>query len=255
MLLGLLASLMAHAGCDQVLELSVNQAERSFVAANLVALDQALKDARKAVRCLKDPLTSEQSARYHRVEALAAFLKGNEARANELLRATVHADPWLGMEGLFKDDPRLKAQMIAAEEADPSRTADIKWPDDGEVLVNGVAANRAPVEHPWIWQQLDRDGDVAKTAWVDTGASAPGPGGGGSKGGGGAFLASGIASGVVGGALYGLAWSQRARYDQAVEAGDNPAIQSAHTTTNALTIGSVATAGVGLGLVVVGVTR
>lgn len=254
MLVLALASL-SYADCDQLLELSVNQAERSFAVSNTTALDQALKDARKALPCVKDPLSTEQVARMHRVEALSAFLRGNEDRSLELLRAAVHADPWLRTEGVFGERDDLEAMLVSAEESDPSRTADIDWPQTGHVLVDGTSANRAPVEHPWIWQQIDADGQVAGTAWVETGGSPPTLTGQRSSGKGTGLVLAGLGSGVVAGALYGVAWTQRTRYDQAVIAQDEPTIRAAHAATNGLSAGAVAAAGVGGALFVVGITR
>lgn len=245
---------MAHAGCDQLLTVSLNQAERAFVTEQVPVLEEALRDARKALACVDAPLTPTQSARMHRAEGLLAHLRGNRARTHDLLRAMIRSDPWLGLGVLVDGDHPLTRQAIAAEELEPSRTFDIAWPQTGAVHVDGLAANRAPAAHPWIHQHLTEDGRVVATSWVEAGHDAP------SldvrrRGRGLGWTLAGVGTGLAAGALYGAAWSQRARYEQAVDAQDDAAARQLHGATNALSIAAVAAGGSGATLLVIGVTR
>ena len=245
---------IAHAGCDQLLAVSLNQAERAFVSDQIPVLEEALGDARKALACVDEPLSPTDSARMHRAEVLLAHLRGNRARTHDLLRAMVRSDPWLGLGELTGADHPLTRQAIVAEELGPSPTFDIPWPTNGAVHVDGLAANRAPLDHPWIHQHVLEDGFVAGTAWVDTGQEPPSVTVRRSRGGLGWTLA-GVGTGLAGGALYAAAWSQRSRYEQALTEQNTEAARQLHGTTNALSIAATAAGGSGATLFVIGITR
>ena len=244
---------LAWADCNQVLAISLNQAERAYLGGQTQALDDAVKEARKALSCASEVVEPNESARLHRAEALLAEARGNKARAHDLLRAMVQADPYLGIEDLAPHDDPLWHRVVSAEEAGPGPAQDVPWPSEGSVYVNGLASALAPTEHPWIHQHVRTEGKVLATSWVDSGAVAPAIQERRRRGG--AWTWAGLGTGLAAGALYGAAWSQRARYDAAVTAQDSDAIRGAHTTTNALSIASVATGSVGATFLVIGVTR
>ena len=66
------------------------------------------------------------------------------------------------------------------------------------------------------------------------------------------MIGTGIALGVVSGALYGLSAVTRDAYDDAVVNEDIDQIRSMHTATNGLVIASMGTLAVGVTFVAVG---
>lgn len=254
LIIALLLAVSAWAGCDELLEISLRHAEKSYAQRDAVGVDSGLRDAQKNLKCVAGTVDPRLSARVHRVEAFAADLKGNRSRVDEHLRAMVHADPWLGLLDVIPADHPLQIQLIDAEEQGSSATRKLLWPEAGVIHVDGIPAAIAPSEHPWVYQQMEGRTTVLRTAWIDTGSSPPTPIGevghkAQVKNG---WKIAGVTAGIAAGAMYGAAWAERNRYERAVAAGDEVTIRDAYSMANGLTIGSVVTGGAGAAMIGIG---
>ena len=173
MFLALWLALSAQAGCDNILDLLLTHAERSFVSGDVQGVEGAAIDARNSVDCVGDSIDNHTAARIHRAEALATHLRGNTSRTDALLAAMVHADPWLGVADLVDHGHPLAVRLVYVEERGASDTRTLMWPESGFVHVDGIPSAIAPTGQPWVYQQVKDDGDVIRSRWVDIGGTPP----------------------------------------------------------------------------------
>ncbi|MEZ4318483.1 MAG: hypothetical protein R3F61_13305 [Myxococcota bacterium] len=215
MLALLLLSQSARAECSPAdLDPALDRAETAYIEADRGTLVQALKAARAATACASP--SSVQAARLLRGDALVAALDNDWPTAEEDLRASVAAMPLLEMPPMLVRDQRLHLAWQRAQETP------IQWSLASPALVNGTMT---PLRPDTIVLGAKRR------------KSAKGP-----------VRMVGLGLGIVAAGMYGAAWGTRFQYDQAVEDGRNAEARTHHRNTNALSIGSTAAAGVGLGM-------
>lgn len=239
----------AEAGCDPTgLDAALDAADRAFLTSDPKAMSVAIGQVRKSLSCARVAVAPETCARVHRARALDAWLAADPDGALGSLRGMLHADPRAVLTPpVIPERHELRDLLVTAEESPPSWT---EAPGGGWVLVDGLRTGAIPVGQPYVLQPLKSDGQflgariVDRPAAAGTGRAAPG-----ATRGRAALRWTGIGLGVVSAGLYGAAWMSNAAYQDAVLAADNPRIGAYHTTTNALSIGSVASLSIGFGAV------
>lgn len=259
-----LLTLMAEAGCDSAsLAQEVERAEDAFASMDRAAFDTAVVNGRTTLDCLTDGLVPTACADWHRVLALEAFLRGDSADVVAAFHAMssilpgyelspVIAPPGHALGRLFEE-----AKLVAVD-----GTAELEAPAEGWIAIEGERGSTAPTGRPFVFQRFAEDGSVLQTTYVDVGdplpvyptvtstsvSLAPPAAPKHNK----ALTGTGIALGVVSGALYGLSAVTRDSYDEAVEVEDEDRIRAMHTATNGLVIASVGTLAVGVTFIAVG---
>jgi hypothetical protein len=249
-----LLTVPARAGCDPVaLEQALDAADQAFVASDEPAMSSAVKAIRKSVGCIDGPVPPGTCARVHRARALAAWIDGDEDQAVSWLRGMIHADPGIELPtGVVGDRHRLRVLLVAAQE---HPIAWMEGPGKHWLLVDGLRTGAVPVGQPYVLQPVRDDGQPQRAKIVDrwrsdagrpraVGRTAPGSSTSSAQR---AMRWTGLGLGAVSVGLYGGAWAANGAYQGAIEQRDDARIGRLHTTTNALSIGSVAAIGLGAG--------
>lgn len=242
----LLLAVPARASCTASdVEAALDGAERSFVSEDARELQDEVREVERLLGCVHDPVPAALCARVHRARALAAHLSGDAASLEVHLRAMLHAAPMGEVPAdLVPPGHAVRTALVAAEEAPLSL---VPAPKGSWLLVDGIRTRVVPQGQPYVLQRARLDGTTTGARLVEASA---GSGGGAPAGGRVAVRWTGLGLGVVSAGLYGAAWAQRAAYDSAVAARDDPRIGRTYTATNALSVGAVAAAGLGSALVV-----
>lgn len=252
----------AHAGCvpgplgatsamPGGLDAAIAAAEGAFASSDDRTMAAAIAEVKRSLACAREPVPPTMCAGVHRVRALEAWLADDRAAAVGSLRGMLHADPRADLpSGLVPPRHVLRELLIDAEETTVS-SSDAKG--HGWLLIDGVRSGAVPVGQPYVVQQL-RDGDAAARARIVEGT--PRRDGREAAGHGRRALGwAGLGLGVASAGLYGGAWVSHGAYRSAVAIEDDARIGALHTSTNALSIGSVVAAGLGLGVASVLVFR
>lgn len=258
-----LLTLMAEAGCDSAsLAQEVERAEDAFTSMDRAAFDAAVVNGRTSLDCLTDGLVPTACADWHRVLALEAFLRGDSADVVVAFQAMssilpgyelspVIAPPGHELRKLYEE-----SQLVATH-----GTVELEAPAEGWIAIDGHRGNTAPTGCPFVFQRFANDGSVLQTKYVDVAAPLPiypivtstlVPPSPAAPRRNKALIGTGIALGVVSGAVYGLSAVTRDSYDEAVEVEDEDQIRAMHTATNGLVIASMGTLAVGVTFIVVG---
>lgn len=240
-----LTPLDAHAGCDPgELEGALRGAEEAFVTGSADSMDDAISGLKKALSCTREPVPPELCARIHRARALSAWLVTDSDEALGSLRAMIHADPRFGLPSALPIQHPLRRLLIDAEETE------MAWapaPSPGWVLVDGLRTGAVPIGQPYVTQRLKDDGQAQKARIVDQrplGSATAAPRRGSGRR---ALRWTGVGLGVLSAGLYGTAWASNNAYHEAVVSEDNARIGYFHSSTNLLSVGSVAAVGLGAG--------
>jgi hypothetical protein len=245
-------SITAHAGCDaEAVSSAVQSAEEAFVGGDPKSMGVALAGVRRALGCIREPVSPGLCAEVHRAHALGAWLNADQPGAVGSLRAMLHANPRqdLGLEVVPREHA-LNGLLLLAEESPLSWT---RAPASGWVLVDGVRTGAVPVGQPYVLQTIKGDGKAGGARLVRSATEGSSGSSLGSSGGGNprrVLRWTGVGLGVVSAALYGGAWASNRSYYRAVAAEDNARIGATHMTTNLLSVGSVAGASLGVGAVI-----
>ena len=121
--------------------------------------------------CLGERLTPAQVTALHRSEALASFLDRQPAAAVGAMRSLLSVAP--GYSFTEEIAPIGHPLHVYYEIAlgSPTVAADpLPRPAGGWVEVDGVATELAPPDRPYLFQRMDRDGQVLQTELVMAGA-------------------------------------------------------------------------------------
>lgn len=113
-------------------------------------LGRAAADARALTACLSEPLPVATVARLHRVQAFAAFVAGDEARARAAVAAARAVDP----EGAFPPALVPAGHPLRALFVDspPAAPLPVPTPARGDVVVDGVPdVGRPPARATVVW--------------------------------------------------------------------------------------------------------
>lgn len=255
----------AASACDSKMLLgAVKDAEQAFATMDGLGFDAATFEVNRLLACQTDAVTPVESAAYHRVRALAAFLSEDMPATILSFQAALAAMPGYELPPTVAPDghPLREQFEQAGRMVATGGSIDLPPPQAGWVTVDGMRTRIAPAARPFVFQRLDVAGAVVDTDYVEPGdplptyaseapAPLPAPGSGRKLQAG--WVAAGGALGLVAGGLYGGAFATRSSYEQAVEDGERARILSTHRATNTLVVASLGALGAGTGLVLVGV--
>ena len=163
----------AQASCaPSELDAALSAAEDSFTAGDARAMGRALKDARRSLGCVREPLTPELCARFHLSRALEASLLGDAPMVATSLRAMLHADPLAVLPTDFVPMGHpVRYAMIQAEE---TALSFVEGPGSGWLLVDGLRTGAVPVGQPYVLQRTRSDGRTLGAKLVESaGQGAP----------------------------------------------------------------------------------
>ena len=243
----------AHARCDpNQLETALGAVDQAFAANDAKAMSAAVAQMRKAMACSREPVPPQHCAKIHRARALAAWVEGDEEAVVRWFRGMLHADPRTDLPArIVSERHKLRSLLTVAEERE---TLWSEGPGKTWLLVDGLRTGAVPTTQPYVVQPIRDDGQTLGARVIDRSRTEGKAKRLGRKAGKRpertVLRWAGIGLGVVSAGLYGGAWATHGAYDQAVIARDNDRIGSLHTTTNALSIGSVATIGLGTGALI-----
>ena len=245
-------------------EAATQKAFDAFLAMDPEAFEKHQKLAARAFGCLREPLSPEEAAAWHRLLALAAFLERDEEAAVARFTAARVADGETRLPETIAPEGHPLDQLF--ERADPEKTGAIEpltAPDGGRIWVDGSEGAVRPVDRPAVLQIADPEGVVVQTDDVPLGGAAPdwsalrfaapepepepepepsvtrkGPN-----------VPLGVAAGVAAatsGATFALASATRSRFDDPGTDFDD--LDALRGQTNGLVVASGATAGLAVGL-------
>lgn len=148
---------------------SISDVEAAFVSMDINAFNEAEERTHTNVECLKEALTPYDSAGFHRMSALRAFIVRDEDSAKYAYVAALTAQPnynlpeslappGKSLDLLYKD-----ARLLAEEKAD--RIA-VDIPTGAIMLVDGRRDQMRPVGRPALVQLLDLKGTVLWSGYL-----------------------------------------------------------------------------------------
>jgi len=201
------------------LEEAVSGAESAVLSGDIDATQARLADLSNLLPCLSEPASPAFAARLHRIQGIAAFLKGDESDALPAFLAARLIEPGAPLlpgggpsAGPIAEAYRTLNTSLASWEA-------VAAPADAELLLDGSADLERGVDLPVLFQLMPAEGaptvrylpasaplpeyslagasaSVAAPSEVDPPASGPRR----------PMLFTGIGGVVASGVLYGLAW-------------------------------------------------
>lgn len=179
LLVSLLASLSAHAGCGFAYENKLADAEAALDvvdgAADPDALLIAVQGATNAVDCLGVPITPAVAGRYHRAMALGSDVHGLLSASDEGLPAV------LSLAASFALDPEARHVVkLPPEHAHFSSSAfpervfeEAPAPVEGSLVFDGSVTLQRPTNTAVFFQRLDAKGKVVSSAYLYPETSLP----------------------------------------------------------------------------------
>lgn len=160
---------------SQVFFQKISEAETAYGDLDLPAFRSSRMQARQMVGCLQEPLTPAQAAGFHRLEALAAFIDRDHARAVLSLRALVAAAPGYQLPAdLAPEGHPLGLYFTIAEQSPTVPGAPLPAMVDGWAQIDGASSTEWPIDRPYLYQELSPSGQVRISAIQNSGASPPG---------------------------------------------------------------------------------
>jgi len=184
--LGILASMgpvgsaSAAAPCDapvsaRAFHQQVAAGDSAYADMDLEAFQAARVAARAMVPCLAEPVTPAQAAGYHRLEALGEFLSRDHAGAVASLRSLVAAAPGYQLSSSIAPDGHpLRLYFEIAENT--AAVPGVPLPESrlGEVKIDGTTAGSWPLDRPYLFQVVEKDGAVQQSSLQNIGVAPPG---------------------------------------------------------------------------------
>lgn len=259
MMLPLLLSVLAPAAaadCDGPAEIATflaatRDGERAFAEMDLPGLTTARQAALDIVPCLQAPIPVGVAADFHRLMALSAFTRGDEAQVLAEFHAARRLVPGYEVpEDVAPPGHPLMDLYTASRDADEGALQSAVPPVGGHVVVDGVRGALRPQGSSSLIQAFEPDGAWLESRFVDAGDPTPawGP------------LPAEIAadrrrhvlfgsltgaSALTAAGLYTFALVTRADFDDP----DTPdrQLDPLRARTNALSVGAAATGAVALG--------
>ncbi|MCB9671457.1 MAG: hypothetical protein H6736_15910 [Alphaproteobacteria bacterium] len=198
--------------CDRIsLNSDFSAVENAYLKGDRAALGVAMRDVRRHVGC--EEATPVVAHRFHISNALEDASAGDWSAAEEHLRAAVAALPTQPLQGMLAADPRLRMAFFRAQERG------VTWTLGSEATTNGQ-----------VWS-LHPD-----TAVLERGSRR------------GARTAAILGAAAIG--MYGAAWGVRSlAYDPGPTAPKGKVL-GAYYATNGLSVASVATGTLAVGVLV-----
>jgi hypothetical protein len=160
--------------------MAADRADEAFIRMDEPGFLGARDDVIERTACLGEPIARVVAARVHRVQALAAFVDGQERRVAPALAGLVSAEPGHQLPlDLVPDGHRVRAQLPSATLLiqDPTTVPAATLPS-GWFEVDGMHAQEFPRNRAAIVQRFDGAGAVVETRYLwpgeDPGAWAAG---------------------------------------------------------------------------------
>jgi hypothetical protein len=153
---------------------ALGSAEAAFSVQDGAKVTQAVAMARASLPCLDAPLTPDDAAHLHRVEALADFLSRDVEGTVLHYRAVLRLKPDYTLPaGIAPEGGPLRQLFERATQAGAPLLRDVPAPAEGAVLIDGAQVPNAPSNLPFILQRLNAGGAVQTTMLLDPGAELP----------------------------------------------------------------------------------
>ena len=172
--LGMLLGTTAHAECLErfgVAELdgALADARAAYWSMDLSGFQSAVQWAEVRVACQGDRLGPTTIAEFHRMQAYAAFVRGEREAATRHFRALRSTAPGatLPLSEAPASHPLRLAFDDAAALADPMLLLPV--PTIGSFRVDGYPTTSVPTLRPYVWQHVDDAGVVMRSRHLDMG--------------------------------------------------------------------------------------
>ncbi|MCB9763619.1 MAG: hypothetical protein H6739_27875 [Alphaproteobacteria bacterium] len=135
----------------------------------------ASASAEQALRCLEEPVAPRAAAAFHQLEAVNAYVAGEEGRSRGALRASLTLDPDRTLpEDLAPPGSDLRLWFDEAGAITEQPPQQPLPPLNGHTLyVDGRAAMSRPDDRPAVLQLEQADGVWAWNAWVPSDQTVP----------------------------------------------------------------------------------
>jgi hypothetical protein len=221
------------------------EAEGAYSAGDIASFESSFLSAHATLPCMGGVVPRPVAATWHRVAALRALTRDDQAGAVGEFRAVLAIDPqWeISAEIAPPGNPNREA-FDAARLAGPGGSLPARARARTSLMVDGEAATSIPADRPYLLQSVDPDGVVRGTWLQFAGTRLPAEAEQPRSRSALALSAGAAAVGAAG--LYGLAWSLRGDFDD--PATDYAALDGLETGTNASVVGAVGLGAVALGL-------
>lgn len=144
---------------------AADSAERAFTGVDVEAFLPARAEMQARLACVKELLSPAALARVHRVEALGAFVEGNQAKVPQALAGVFAAEPGHQVPtSLLPEGHPVRGQVPVAMLALRDDLGEPLPPlVSGWIEADGVGAERAPAQRAAVLQQVDNQGQAIAT--------------------------------------------------------------------------------------------
>lgn len=137
------------------LEARLEAAQAAYVRMDVDAFADKLDVARAALPCLVEPLGPRDAARYHQIEALAAFVRQDDLRAFSALRSLFVADPSYALPAeITPPGNPLTSLVDAARAGGGGAGAPVAVPEGYVLRIDGAQSDARPNDRPFIVQMI-----------------------------------------------------------------------------------------------------
>ncbi len=155
-----------RASSDAALAERLRAAEQAYVDLDPEGFARAIDEATLLLPCVADRVSTETAAQLHRMMALQAFARGDDAATEAALAAARALSPaYRFPDALLPPDHALRTAYEALDAA-PGERWRPPQPTRGTLAFDGVGTPLRPLDRPTVAQWLDPDGRALETAWV-----------------------------------------------------------------------------------------
>lgn len=169
----------ARAACPEpttanALMKALNAAQLAYASLDTDGFERASGDADAALGCLGEAISPPVAAQVHRNEAIKAYIADDPARVRSAFRAALTLQPgWRMPEDVLPPGSPLAALYGEAQVLGPGPEETINLPTGLVLVVDGAITQRVPSERPTILQIAAPDGRISGTWYLRVGAPLP----------------------------------------------------------------------------------
>jgi hypothetical protein len=258
-LIGLWMGVAARACEVDTLVAALDAAEGSLAELDPGSFEPSMERLQVALDCLDEPLTPALAARVHRAIGMRAFAARGPITAGAFAAARrIEPEPPLSEVLLPPNSPVSEAW--SAMSLDGLRIRTLPAPATGWLVLDGTPSVARAVDLPVVFQRVEPDGSVSMSTYLLPGDSTPaypirGPSATGpaigappvatraDRGPRTAFAVTALASSAAAAGLWALSADARGRYFDLEHPVPDDRLNALQTRTNALTVGSIVSAG------------
>lgn len=152
---------------------AIGTAETAFIDIDLAKFESAQQGAETALSCLGEPLYPPDAAAWHRMEAMTAFVRHDDAASIAGYRSSFALQPNYTLPDRIAPNGHPLRSWFDAARVLPA-TSTVALPASGVALyVDGTRAASYPADRPFVLQAMDPAGRIQATAAVAANGALP----------------------------------------------------------------------------------